>query len=388
MRNAVDDLAAVPRPGPVVQFHRSLSLLQELGVPTATLARLFQTSAENIRQVRRRIHEEISPSPPLPATDLLRDYADEKEWERLRKKAVFSDKLRGRKRLESFENRLQSQFGEYAKAEHFAVGVQALRNFLPYVANAAHPEVLRLKALVNQHIAWLLVHDGQSESAIHYAREAMASALAAFDHSLGDRRFLKEYGEAALITSNAMLTAHRPDEALQVLSEADAAVLAREGKIGSEHYRLSGTALFQKNEDEAATKQFGNARSAAEQTGYEHPVQLQMTSERQMNVLNPSKGISRAFELCEGAKQYFGAGSIEHVMTVHWAAAAVFSSDSQADAEQAIELLREVQVPARAFGHQATINFLLSITPSLQLPLPKRTPWIRFLLYENSARSK
>jgi hypothetical protein len=388
MRNTVDDLAAVPRPGPVAQFHRSLSLLQELGVPTATLARLFQTSAENIRQIRKRMHEEISRPQPLPVTDLLRDYTDEEEWERLRRKSAFSNKLRGRKRLESFENSLQSQFGEYVDSEDFVVGAHALRNFLPYVANAAHPEVLRLKALVNQHIAWLLVHDGQSESAIHYAREAMASALAAFDHSLGDRRFLKEYGEAALITSNAMLTAHRPDEALQVLSEADAAVLAREGKIGSEHYRLSGTALFQKNEDEAATKQFGNARSAAEQTGYEHPVQLQMTSERQMNVLNPSKGISRAFELCEGAKQYFGAGSIEHVMTVHWAAAAVFSSDSQADAEQAIELLREVQVPARAFGHQATINFLLSITPSLQLPLPKRTPWIRFLLYENSARSK
>jgi tetratricopeptide (TPR) repeat protein len=388
MRNTVDDLAAVPRPGPVAQFHRSISLLLELGIPTATLARLFQTSSDNIRQVRKRVHEEISPSPPLPATDLLRDYADEEEWERLRKKAVFSNKLRGRKRLESFENRLQSRFGECAKAEHFAVGALALRNFLPYVANAAHPEVLRLKALVNQHIAWLFVHDGQSENAIHYAREAMASALAAFDESLGDRRFLREYGEAALITSNAMLTAHRPDEALQVLAEADAAVLAREGKIGSEHYRQRATALFQKGEDEAALKRFQDARYAAEQTGDRNPIELQMTSDRQMNVIRPGKGIAHAFDLCEGAKQFFGPHSLEYVMTIHWAAAAAFLTDSDSEIKEAAKLLTEAAPAARQFGHQATTNFLLSITNGLNLPLPKRTSWIRFLLYENSARSK
>jgi len=384
----MDDVAAIARPGAVAQYHRSISLLRQLRVPARLLARLFQTSSDNIRQVDSRVYEDVSLGSPPSATNLLRDFADELEWEVLRKKSPRANRLRNRRQLESLEQQLNADFGQCAKSEQFGIGAEALRTFLPHVANAAHPEVLRLRALVYQHIAWLLVHNGQSEQALKYAREAMTSALQAFDNSLGERRFLKEYSEAALITSNALLTTHRPDDALTFLDEADSAVLAREGKIGQEHYRQRATALFQKHQDQAALKQFGIARTAAEEKGYENVVQVQMASERQMNVLSPGKGISKALDLCEGAKQFFGPESIEYVMTVHWAAAAALSTDSESEIKEALKLLTEAAPAARQFGHQATISFLLSITPSLKLALPERTFWIRFLLYENSSRPK
>ena len=384
----MEDASAIPRPGAVAQYHCSISLLRDLGVPTDTLARLFQTSSDNIRKVDSRVYEGDSLGSPPLAKGLLREFADEREWAVLRKKSPLADKLRSRRRLGAIEKEITDRFAQFAKSEQFSAGARNLRSFLPFVANATRPEVLRLRALVHRHLAWFSVHNGQSERAIKYSREAMRAALAAFDESLGDRRFLKEYTEAALITSNALRISHRTDEVFSVLDEADAAVLAREGKLGSEHYRQRATALFQKGEDEAALKRFQDARYAAEQTGEQNPIELQMTSDRQMNVLRPGKGIARAFDLCEGAKQLFGPYSLEYVMTIHWAVAAALSTDSDSETKEAAKLLTEAVPAARQFGHQATTNFLLSITHGLNLPLPKRRFWIRFLLYENSARSK
>jgi tetratricopeptide (TPR) repeat protein len=384
----MDDVAAIARPGAVAQYHRSISLLRKLGVPTATLAHLFHTSPENIRKVDSRAYEGDSVDSPPLVTDLLREFADDREWEVLRRKSPLADKLRNRKRLEAVERELSAKVAQYAKSEQFSAGARALRLFLPLVANATHPEVLRIRALVHRHLAWFSVHNGQSERAIDYAREAMRAALSAFDASLGDRRFLKEYTEAALITSNALRISHRTDEVFSVLDNADAAVLALERKLGSEHYRQRATALFQKGEDEAALNLFQAARFAAEQTGNQHQIEIQMTSDRQSNVIRPGKGLARAFDLSEGTKLFFGPQSLEYVMAIHWAAAAALSTDSDSEIKEALRLVREAAPVARQFGHQATTNFLLSITHELNLPLLKRRIWIRFLLYENSFRSK
>src|ERR1035438_7272491 len=77
----MDDVAAIARPGAVAQYHRSISLLRKLGVPTATLAHLFHTSPENIRKVDSRAYEGDSVDSPPLVTDLLREFADDREWE-------------------------------------------------------------------------------------------------------------------------------------------------------------------------------------------------------------------------------------------------------------------------------------------------------------------
>jgi tetratricopeptide (TPR) repeat protein len=384
----MDDLLKVPRPGSVAQFHRSISLLRKLGVPTARLAHLFQTSSENIRKVDSRVHDVESLGLPALIADTLSAFANEQEWEILRKKSPVASKLRNRKQIEVIEKRLNDTFTQYAKSEQFTVGVRVLRSFLPFVANATHPEVLGLRALVHQYLALFSVHNGQSERAIKYAREAMRAALTAFDQSLGDRRFLRQYSDAALITSNALLTSHRTDEVLSVLREANEAAFAHTGKLGSEHYRQRATMLFQQGEDEAAWKYYQAARFAAEQTGNQHQIEIQMTSDRQSNVIRPGKGLARAFDLSEGTRLFFGPQSLEYVMAIHWAAAAALSTDSDSEIKEALRLAREAAPVARQFGHQATTNFLLSITPALNLPEAKRKIWIRFLLYENSSRSK
>ena len=113
-----------------VVLRRSCGLNE--GIP-AWLARLFQTSSDNIRQVDSRVYEDVSLGSPPSATNLLREFADELEWEVLRKKSPRANRLRNRRKLKSLEQQLNADFGQYVKSEQFAIGAEALRTFLPHV---------------------------------------------------------------------------------------------------------------------------------------------------------------------------------------------------------------------------------------------------------------
>lgn len=380
--------AAVLRFGSVAQYYRSIELLRDLGVSDKRLATLFQTGAANIRQVAARIHSEVNEAAPPSISDLLGEYGNEQQWEKLRKKSAASGRLKSRRRREAFEQELSQVFTEYAKAENFASGARALRSYLPYVARASEAETLRLRSVVYQSLAWMLTQSGFSNASIRQATIAMRSAKNAFEESLGDREYLKQYHESALICSNALLLSHLPDAAMQILNQADAAVMLREGRLGSEHYRQRATALFQKGEDEAANKLFAEAGQAAKEAGYSDFIQVRMASERQLNVIQPVKGLTRAYDLSDGAARFFGEDSQEYAMATLSAIASAYYAGSPIETRQACERLNAVEPSRRSFGHYATVKFLLSITPELNLPISNLRRWVRFLLYENAVRLK
>ncbi len=383
------EFASIPRPGSAAQYYRSIRLLHEgFGVPVNTIARLFQTGRPNIRQTESREYEDVPTFLVPPITGLLKEYSDERQWDLLRKKSRIESPLRNSRSLDAFEREIEKTFSIYSRSENFLAGERALRLYIPFVARASNPKMLRLRAIVFQNPAWMLTHAGNARRSIEYAFEAMHCASLAFDASLGDRAFLKQYHQSALIASNALLKSRQPDAAMSVLDQADAAVLVREGRLGSEHYHQRAVGHFQKGEDEAAKEELEKARVEVERVGYSDFIQVRMASQRQLNVIEPSSGIPRAFNLIHQAAKFYGQGSLEHTMAINWAAGSVLATDSQEDLKQASSIISSIDPLKRGFGHQATTRFLLSITPALNLSKAARNRWIRFLFYENAFRMK
>jgi hypothetical protein len=79
-------------------------------------------------------------------------------------------------------------------------------------------------------------------------------------------------------------------------------------------------------------------------------------------------------------------GDIQISMNVNWAAACGFSIDSPRANLSAIELLNRHRGASVGFGHQATVAWLLSLTPGL--PKKIRPTWVRRALYENTFRDR
>lgn len=378
------------RPGSVAGYRDSIDLLRAMDVPTDKLAKLFQTSPANIRQVSSRQYTESTKvEAAVPISAALADYANEQKWAELRRKSGPRVAPAQRRKLLMLEENIVKTFSKYVATQEFLAGARVLTLYVPFVANATNPEVLRLRALLHENIGWFYTHSGRSESSGAYALEAMRSAAAAFDESLGDRRYLVQFSESALIVANSLLNARQPQRALILLNEADAANKARREPIGSEHYRQRATALFQMQQDDEAKKLYVQAREA----GLAEPselsdLDLEMSSGRQRYILDPATGLEPAMDLASRAESYFGFRSLQHAMTVHWETATALCTDSSGNIRRCFEHLRSVSPALDRFGHEATVNFLLSITPDLQLSKTNQNRWVRFLLYENAFRTK
>jgi len=377
----------IPRPGPVAAFGDSINLLRGLDVPTSRLASLFQTSNENIRQADSRLNGRTETVfLPVAANDLIAQYRNEAEWSRLRSKADTGPAPTKRARLDHLEASVVEDSRRFAELGTLLEGASALRLYLPYVARACAPEVLRVRAIVNKQIAWFCSHSGCTRRSIRHALEAMRASLTAFDESLGDRRHLVEYSESALIAANSLLLAHRPRAALRLIGEADAACLGSGMTLGSEHYRQRAVALFQIEKDEEAAKLFQLAKNVGSSTHSE--LDLALASDRPLAVIHPLSAFESAMNLAERIEAQFGFGSLEQVMIVNWCVAAAFRTADDRNLKTAMSMLSSITHSSMSFGHQATISYLLSISPALRLSPQDQYRWIRFLLYENSSRTK
>jgi hypothetical protein len=385
----MDSPPEISRPGNVAQYWRSIRLLRRLGVPDKKLAGLFHTSEENIRQVGgSRVYEEFGvQAPAKPIDRLAAEHHDADEWDELARGTALTPKRA--QRLLALEQLIEQTFSKFVDSQRFLEGAAALRPYLAHVANASHPEILRLRAILNQGLAWLYTHAGRSETSVGHALEAMAAAQAAYDTSLGDSRYLREYSESALIAANSLLLAHQPLAALRLLDEADHGDIARKEPIGSEHFRQRATALFQMGHDLQAANLYQDAFKAGEVEPTElSEMDLKMASDRQGFLFEPRHGVDSASGLAAEAASHYGRGSLQHLMASNWAAATALWLDAKGDSRQLLENLRRSQISVSNFGHQATVAFLLSITADLNLSIEARRRWLRFLLYENVFRHK
>jgi hypothetical protein len=82
-----------------------------------------------------------------------------------------------------------------------------------------------------------------------------------------------------------------------------------------------------------------------------------------------------------------GRHSLEYSVQLNWTAAAGIASDDAVLNRRALEMAGQAPVELFAsLGHQATVSHLLRLTGLLNLPPSSRTPWMRFLMYENAFR--
>jgi len=77
---------------------------------------------------------------------------------------------------------------------------------------------------------------------------------------------------------------------------------------------------------------------------------------------------------------------IRHSMNIHWRVATGLATGEDKVVDRAMELLGPG--PSSRFGHQATIRYLLDVTPRLKLEGETLKRWIRYLLYANVFRDE
>jgi len=157
--------------------------------------------------------------------------------------------------------------------------------------------------------------------------------------------------------------------------------------LGGEYFRQRGVVAFQsgKDADNAALRNFGQAMTElAETVEYgrtKEPYEVLNIGTRQINLLGKINW-EGAQELLDYMVATLPVGAIHIPMNVNWAAACGLSIDSPAANTAASELLERYRQASAGFGHQATVMWLLGLSPGL--PQQVRREWVRRALYENT----
>jgi hypothetical protein len=115
------------------------------------------------------------------------------------------------------------------------------------------------------------------------------------------------------------------------------------------------------------------------------PYEILNIGTRQMNLVGKVNW-DGALALLDYMEKTLAPGEIHISMNVNWAAACGFSTDSPTANQAACELLDRHRAASVGFGHQATVAWLLGITPAL--PAKIRPDWVRHALYENTFKDR
>lgn len=369
----------------------ALCWLYEHGVDSRTLARVLHVETGHLRVVRHRSGRlqffapgeslnALLSRPAAPLRKKLGVRADDDTVPRWPKRE---------RHIEDLESRADSICAAHARLGQFAEGLSAVRALAPQGGYPSSALWFRFKARLHQHAAWFRLHLGMTTSAFEHARLALDLSHLAFK----ERRQgldLRRISESCLIAAQAAVLASDPQTALKLLDLAAEASARISDPLGSEHFRLRGTACLQLASDaelERLPSYFEKAAAAMlEKQECLNDGQLMLASERHLALLgNPN--VDMAARVVEQVEKDFPPQSLERAMAVNWAAACALSTGSPETAAYANKLLEGGNVQSGPFGHQATCSFLLSITPRIGLNPEFRRAWIRRALYENSSRN-
>lgn len=354
--------------------------LRGRGVPVGRLAGAFRATPEYIRVLAHRARRAEArmpradrPSRPSGRAGLgIRPDEDS---------VVLSGP--SRRRIEHFESRLDDIRRAGLATRDFPNAVRELAGIRALAGYPSSAPWLRLLARLHHDRAWFALHSGWSTTAAADAQKAMALAEAAFGES-GDAGVLAQVGAAALIASQAHLLSHLPEPAYQWLSTARAVADRTRRPLGSEYHRQLGVAHLQNGRDDLAIKQFRTAGETMERLSEaSHPSQVLLTEARHTSLLGRPNW-ERAEATLQQIHETFGPDALETAMTAHWTAAVAFSIGSPASHQRASSLVEEARASAGRFGHQATVSFLMALTPELHLPAEVGRSWIRWALYANA----
>lgn len=361
-----------------------------MDIPASRIASLLGETADNIRHIDSRAYTtQAAIRLPAAVDDLTKIYLDEPDhWATLRNRQHSEVYGQSRRRLEALTAQIET-IRTHCQ-DNLPAGYKQLKRLLPFIVSAKRPEALRVKSLLEENLSWFAVHLGLAHSAYSYAQSAMSGRRQCYDDSLGYKEHLIAYARMALIASNALLLSHRPVEAILTLDLAYHAKFAAGERLGSEWYRQLATALLQHRSFDHLAKRLYDKSGEEMQRSSEisHSLSIRMNRDRQQSLLNPAKGLEPSLELVKEVETVFGKHSLEHVMAVNWFAATAFHLDSGVAKVNGQEFLQDATTKTSPFEHQQTVSQLLLITPALALSKDAKDAWLRFALYENTARNK
>jgi hypothetical protein len=243
--------------------------------------------------------------------------------------------------------------------------------------------LLRLRARLRHHLSWCLVHSGRAHSAAVAALRAIQDARQAYRETL-DPFDLQFIAQVALVASHSHLLRRQSAKAGAFLDLVQQASEAGRRALPADYFRQSGVSAFQRGDDERGRVAFERAaRTLAEQEPNRTVLDLRFMSIRHTAAMHPVNWDTARMLLAD-VHDAFDFGDLQVSMMTHWVVAAGFTTDSPEATWQGLDLLAQVRLTASCFGHQATINHLLTLTPDLRLPSALQRDWIRWLLYANA----
>jgi hypothetical protein len=378
----------------------AVAWLRDHDVPTKRIAGLLDITETNARQLAYRGQWEkrfqsISKFERLvrPPADPFEPVSDELRTELKVRPSIESHTVRldpaARLRLSDLEERVEELGATFWSGVPHGVGIRKLQDTLIEIGRPAHYRRIRILARLRQLLAETYAHTGYSATAVNEAIVSLLLSKASYDES-SDPVDLKQFARTALIISQGHLLRREPQTAAQYLDLYRDAHTRIGVPLGAEYSRQRGAVAFQLGPtcDEEARRNFKEAARLLEMTvEYGRPKQryeVLTIGLRQMNLLGKVDW-DAAQQLLDYILRTLRPGEIHISMNVNWTAACGFSTDSPSAHEQASELLIRHRDASVGFGHQATVAWLLSLTPAL--PPNIRSHWVRHALYENTFRN-
>ncbi len=365
-------------------------LMSVAGVSSTRLGALFGTSAENIRRLKYLVPRQMEPSlitfmPDLemvPSTAMHRGVGIRSHRDILRhsdKASPTTDRL---------ESEIQARFENHRRDHEFLAGTASLLQLKQKLGHISEGRRMALAGILEQRIAWFLVHSGLVRSAVSHANYSLWLLQSSY-YRLGKKETAQEFIKSALIASHGNLLAGRPAAAMPVLELMREACQHIGAEPRSDYFRQRGVALFQLGggHDAEAAACFEESERQMRRFGEGDKAQSLMTGKRYVNLLGKTDW-EGSLDVNEAVLAAFPSNSLEVAMARHWAAACGLLSADGPVRQRARELLESNRDVAGRFGHQATIHKLLSLTPELGLPRGLKAIWIRKALYQNAFRFK
>jgi hypothetical protein len=380
----------VPEFAPV--FHW---LHDQAGLSNVEIASAFRIKAGRVRSIRARsaTNTEVAPLPgalsreegllnagPLivvPSEELREELGISFEPD------YVTVSRRRKEEIAAFEQNIEQEQARYAAEGRFEDGFSRMRRHISRLGQPHSAHLIRMLARLRHHSAWFLVHMGRTRSAIDQARRAMALSAVAF-HESDSQIDCMRIAETGLVLSNAYLLRQHPTHSLKVLRMVRMIHQELGKGIGAEYYRQMGTAQLLLDEDAAAEKSFFSAALATRESGAPERTVL-LWGSRQASILNRPNW-AKAEEVFIASTDGVSKHELAYQMSVHWAVVTALATGEERIVEDAFNLFGDP--PPTHLGHQATIRYLLELTPRLQLSGQVLSSWLRYLMYSNVFRDQ
>jgi len=263
-------------------------LMSAAGVSSTRLGALFGTSPENIRRLKYFAPRQIEPSlitfvPDLemtPTNEMLRGIGIRSHREILRRSEKPS------RTTAWLENEIESRFEIHCRQYQFLAGVRSLLQLKLKLGHISEARRMALAGVLEQRIAWLLVHSGMVRSAIDHANQSLWLLQTSYYRA---RRAdtVRDFIKTALIASHGNLRAGRPSASIQVLDVMQDACDHIGARPGSDYHRQRGVALFQLGSphDDDAAKCFEESERQMRRLGEGGATESLMTGKRYTSLL-------------------------------------------------------------------------------------------------------